>query len=240
MEVIAGSHMKLSQSRLFLEFSIVSLGLMLLFALALSWVVGNGLNHEIGLLHAHGAATIEGGVPADAPYSIPNIEHFGHRLISLLFNVVAIGSFVVYAVLLTLVWLRGWRGATASPGPAFEALRRAMLLEFSGLSFGIMLLLGIGLAWLVGYGFSHQLSLLQAHGQLMHGMPGEAPGMEGVLAMRDPYSIVSIERDARSLMLKGFVAVAVASLLVYAALLLLVGRGWRNLRAGELRWSGDL
>ncbi len=236
------------QNRLFFRFSILSLGLMLLFALALAWVINNGLSHQITLIRAHGDAMMKGMVPDDAPFSIDNIQHFSHRLLGFIFDAVAAGSILVYAVLVTLVWRGGQaiqapdavvaRSPDVAPRePARGALRRMMLLEFSGLSFVLMLLLSVGLVWLIGYGFSQQVGLLQAHGHaMMEGMHG-MHGMQSMTDMDAPYSIPNIERNARWLAIKGFAAVAIGSLIAYAALLFLVRRGWRNMQAQELRWS---
>ncbi len=89
------------------HFALVSLGVTLLGALAISAYVSSQLDGQIDLLGQHGMAMMSGPVDASAPYSIPSIQHNVDHIRWWTLVIVSASLAFVYLSVLAAV-RRGW------------------------------------------------------------------------------------------------------------------------------------
>ena len=100
------------KENLLLHFSLLSVVLMAVIAVALASMLTSRLERNIGLLRDHGAAMMSGTVikPTD-PYSISSLTADVNRLGNLTYIGVGVGFGVLYLGLVAVTW-RGWRTIT--------------------------------------------------------------------------------------------------------------------------------
>lgn len=103
-----------------------------------------------------------------------------------------------------------------------KQLKENLLVQFSVVSFVIMLALAVGVSTLLTTRLSHNIDLLKDHGAAM--MAGT------MIKPTDPFSIPSLSRDVSNLRWISFGAVGGGFVILYGGLVLIVWNGWRTIR----------
>lgn len=100
--------MRTFKDNLLIQFSIVSLVVMLILALTLSAMLTDRMNRNIGLLREHGTVMMAGGMIRNADtYSIPSLTNNVRILQRDTYAAVGSGFVILYFGLVYIVW-RGW------------------------------------------------------------------------------------------------------------------------------------
>jgi len=100
-----------------------------------------------------------------------------------------------------------------------RTIRENLLVQFTVVSFVIMLVLALGLALLLNFRLNDSVDLLKVHGAAM---------MSGTMIQSsDPYSIPSIGDDVKTTRWLAVGGVGFAFLILYGSLVTIVWRGWR-------------
>lgn len=112
------------RNNLLVQFSVLSLVIMVMLAISISSVLTSRLDRNVDLLKDHGAAMMSGVMiqPSD-PYSIQSLSNDVGALRWITYGVVGFGFLALYGGLVTIVW-RGWRTINRQQTALTEANRR--------------------------------------------------------------------------------------------------------------------
>ena len=122
-------------------------------------------------------------------------------------------------------------------------LKENLLVQFSVVSFVIMLALAVGVSIILSTRLTRNIELLQAHGAAMAAMMApvmtddamtedamaDEPTMEHVIKDTDPFSIPSLTRDVGTLRWITYLSLGGGFALLYIGLNSIVSRSWRTI-----------
>jgi PAS domain S-box-containing protein len=101
--------MRRLRENLLVQFSIASLGIMLILAMSISKILSDRLNYNMELLQAYSTASMAGITIEDTdPFSIPSLTREVRHLRWITFGVLGGGFVILYGSLVYIVW-DGWR-----------------------------------------------------------------------------------------------------------------------------------
>ena len=232
---------------------LLGFAIMLIFAIGVSAILVTRLKKEIALLEAHEVAMATGGLQPTDAHSIPNISTDIKTLRWTTYVSIASAFLILFSTAVYVRYqgvgrrrefepvLRESEGMNSSITLKKEGraagyaelqsdllgdLGRNQLIQFTIVSFVIMLILAVGISALISVRLNHDIELLRAHGTAM---------MEGTLQSDDPHSIPKILEDVRNLRATVFVAVGSAYVVLYGSLVSIVWRGVTERRQLESR-----
>ncbi len=225
-------------------YTITGLALVLILILGLSTALTSALHQETILLEAHGELMHSGEVTASSPIILGQIRANLGRFNWLILAGITASSLILYfcfaqlarrsftvehpirsgdAVLSStsgepanLVERRLDGSSGSFPGEILRLYENNQLVQFSSVSFVIMLILGVGLSLLISIRLDDAILMLKAHGHAM---------ADGQTQITGPYSIQEIVGLVRQLRWASSVAIAVAFVIQYGSLVSIVWRG---------------
>ena len=102
-----------------------------------------------------------------------------------------------------------------------NVFRENMLVQFSVLSFFVMLFLAVSISFVLSHRLDNNIELLEVHGATM---------MAGKMIMpADPFSIPSLNKDVSNLRWLTVGMVGGGFVALYVGLVLIVWKGWRTI-----------
>lgn len=110
--------------------------------------------------------------------------------------------------------------------------RENLLLKFSVVSFGIILILAVSLMTVITWNLNENIALLHAHGQAM---------INSSLEPSDPFSIPNIQRNVVNLQWISLGIIAGSFIILYLSLVSIVSRGWQTItrQQNQLSMAND-